>query len=236
MADELPSDIGAFPAVLNARLAADARIAKTIAFCWFGVGFAGLSVLAGLGVVLALYGFSFVLSPVQSADLVAKSFVAAIAQSKMKTTVHGTMEIAPGTELSLAKDQIVSLAANATLKIDPDSSIRVVGDFKVDVPQPSKQQLQIDAVSSSKETPFTRYTVFKSARVGSGNVVTGWVFELADPLNPSSQYCYYSEMLANNVSVSQAVGKNGLPLRPSALNKLTFDFDTAYANCFWYSG
>jgi hypothetical protein len=236
MSDRNAGSIGAFPAVLKARISADARIARAVAFCWFAAGLASFAVLAGAGIALALYGYSFVVSPAAATGMLAKAFVKAISESKMSTVVRGTMELPPTAELTIAKGQTVALAEGSAVKISPDSSIRVVGDFKFDVPQPSKQQLQIDATSRSKEIPFTRYTVFKQVKFNTGNVVTGWSFELSDPLSPTFQHCYYEEMLANNVSASQTIGVNGLPRRPSALSKLTFDFDGALANCFWFSG
>ena len=47
----------------------------------------------------------------------------------------------------------------ATVKLDPNSSVRVVGDLKVDMPQPSKRQLQEEARPEvmSCPLPATRY-------------------------------------------------------------------------------
>jgi len=53
-------------------------------------------------------------------------------------------------------------------------SVRVVGDLKIDMPQPSKQQLQLETTSASDELPFTNYTIFRSVNYDTGAVVTGW--------------------------------------------------------------
>ena len=50
-------------------------------------------------------------------------------------------------------------------------------------------------LQSSHDLPFTNYTIFKNVRYGSGNVVTGWSFDLSDTNRPKSQICYYNENL-----------------------------------------
>jgi hypothetical protein len=160
------SDVEGFAAVINSRLAAEARISKAVAFGWLCGGWAIASCLIGLGIVAALYGYSFMMSVRPAAEQAANALRDAFARSELKTSVTGTLSLAPGSELILAPDQIVKLAEGAVVKLDPNSSVRVVGDLRVDVPQPSKQQLQLDATSGSKELPFTRYTVFKTGAFG----------------------------------------------------------------------
>jgi hypothetical protein len=227
--------LGGFPAIVNSRLAAEARIARAVSFLWSAAGGASALTLIGAGAMAAMYGFSFITSPISSADILANSFAKALEQSKIKATVNGAMAIPSDTQLSLADGQTVSLSEGTVVKVDPNSSIKVVGDFKIDVPQPSKQQLQLDTQSNSKEIPFTRYTVFKYAKFNSGAVVTAWNYELSDPSSPIFQRCYYEELLGNNVAATQTIAVNGLPRRPSALNKLSFDFDGALVNCIWFS-
>jgi hypothetical protein len=138
--------------------------------------------------------------------------------------------------LRLASNQSVKIEDGSTIKLDPASSIRVVGDLKLDVPQPSRQQLQLDTTSGSKELPFTKYTIFKYTKFGTSEVVTGWNFELTDPSRPTIQRYYYEEVVSGGVSASQTLAFDGAPRPPSALTKLSFDFDGALANCTWFSG
>jgi hypothetical protein len=146
------------------------------------------------------------------------------------------MNLSPDSELTIAKGQSVHLQDGASVKLDPSSSVRIVGDLKVDVPQPSKQQLQLDATTESKELPFTRYMIFNTATFGSGTVVTGWSFDLSDTTRPTFQRCYYEQVLDKGIAATQTVAIDGSPRRPSALTKLSFDFDGAIANCIWFSG
>jgi hypothetical protein len=233
---ERGADVGGFAAVINSRLGAEARVAKAISFGWLGGGLAIALCLTGLGVACAFYGYSYMLSVKPAAEQVAKALVDAIQRSELKTSVTGTMALAQGSEVVLTPGQSVKLAEGATVKLDPNSTIRVVGDLKVDIPQPSKQQLQLNTMSKSDELPFTNYTIFTDVKFGSGEVVTGWNYDLSDTLRPKQQYCYYSESLDKGLTARYTLALNGTPQRPSPLAKLSFSFDGAVANCIWFSG
>jgi hypothetical protein len=229
-------DVRGFAAIISSRVTAEARIARAVGFGWLCGGYAIAFCLIGLGAALAFLGYSSMISATPSAEASAKALAEAFRRAEFKTTVSGKMSLAMDSEVKLAPHQTVKLVDGASIKLDPDSTIRVVGDLKLDVPQPSRKQLQLDATSGSNELPFTRYTVFKYAKYASGEVVTGWGFELSDPSRPTYQRCYYEEVLTSGVSASQTIAMNGLPRRPSALTKLTFDFDGALSNCTWFSG
>jgi hypothetical protein len=150
-------DIAGLAAVINSRLSAEARVAKTIGFAWL-CGGTGISLcLTGLGVAAALYGYSFMLSVRPAAEQTAKALVDAFERTQLKATVSGVMSLPP-TELRLAKGQTIKLYEGTTIRLDPNSSVRVIGDIKM--PQPSKEQLQIGTTSASDELPFTSYVIF----------------------------------------------------------------------------
>jgi hypothetical protein len=225
----------AFAAALNSRIEAEARIKGVLAFGWLCGGLAISACLISAGVAAALMGYSYMISINPSAEIAAKAVSDAFQKAKIKTSVTGSMALA-NTEVSLAKDQTVKLAEGSFVKLDPSSSVRVTGDFRTDVPQPSKRQLQLDATTNNKDLPFTRYTVFKSAPFGAGVVVTGWNFELSDTSKPQLQRCYYEQILDKGIAATQTVAVDGAARRPSALTKLSFDFDGALGNCIWFSG
>jgi len=229
-------DVGGFAAVINSRLGAEARIARAIAFGWLAGGVAIASCLTGLGVAAALYGYSYVVSVKPAAEQVAKALVEALERTQLKTIVSGTMSLAPNSEVRLASGQTVRVEEGTTVKLDPSSSVRVVGDLKIDMPQPSKQQLQVETTSASDELPFTNYTIFRSVGYDSGTVVTGWNYDLTDPLRPKLQYCYYEQNVNRELSVRYSIAINNAPLPPSPLVKPKFNFDGAVTNCIWFSG
>jgi len=226
--------VAGLAAIITSRLAADARIAKAIAFGWLCGGTAIALCLAGLGFVAAMYGYSFMLSVRPAAEQTAKALVDAFERTELKTTVSGVMSLSPNAELRLANNQTIKLHEGATARLDPDSSVRVVGDIKM--PQPSQQQLQIDRTSASDELPFTSYTIFKSVKYGSGLVETGWAYDLSDTMRPKFQFCYYREHLDKGLAGKVTLAINGYPKRPSNSIKLSFNFDDALGNCSWVSG
>jgi hypothetical protein len=224
-----------FAATLNSRVEAEARIKKAIAFGWLCGGCAIAVCLISAGFAAAFLGYSYMISINPSAEIAAKALGDAFQKAQIKMSVTGTMALA-NAEVSLAKDQSVKLAEGSVVKLDPASSVRVTGDFKTDVPQPSKHQLQLDATTNSKDLPVTRYTVFKSSPFGAGVVVTGWNFELSDTSRPLLQRCYYEQILDKGIAATQTIAIDGAARKPSALTKLSFDFDGAVGNCIWFSG
>jgi hypothetical protein len=229
-------DVGGLAAVINSRLAAEARIARAIGFAWLCGGLAVTACLTGLGFASAFYGYSYMMSIRPAAERTAKALAQAFEHAELKTSVSGTMSLSPKSELKLAPGQTVKLVESATVKLDPTSSIRVVGDLKLDVPRPSKQQLQLDATTRSAEMPFTNYTIFRDVSYGSGEVVTGWNYDLEDTIRPKSQFCYYRQRLDEGVSAKYILAVDASPRRPSPLAKLSFNFDGALASCIWFSG
>jgi hypothetical protein len=229
-------DVESFAAVINSRLTAEARVSKAMAFGWICGGWAIASCLMGIGVAAALYGYSFIISVRPAAEQAANALRDALAHAELKTQVTGKLSLSSGSEVTLAPNQVVKLAEGAVVKLDPNSSVRVVGDLKVDVPQPSKKQLQLDATSGSKELPVTKYTVFKTVVFGTGYVVTGWNFEPSDTARPNYQRCYYEQTLDQGLAATQTIAVDGSPRPVSALAKLPFDFEGALAGCTWFSG
>ena len=234
--DENMMGVGGLAAVINSRLAAEARISKAIAFSWLCGGAAVAACMIGLGFAFAFMGYSYMLSVKPAAERTAQALVKALEHAELKTIVSGKMKLDPTSEINLAAGQTVKLNEGASIKLDPSSSIRVVGDLKYDIPQPSKQQLQEDATIGGHELPFTSYTIFKSTSFNAGSVVTGWAFDLSDPIRPRYQYCYYSQNIAKGASYKYNIAANGSPNKPSPLAKLPFNFDGAVSNCIWFSG
>lgn len=236
MTPDHENNIGGFTAVINSRLAAEARIARAVAFSWLCGGAAIAACMIGAGFSFAFFGYSHMLSVKPAAEQTAQALVKALEQAELKATVSGNMALNPTTELKLAAGQTVKLAEGGIVKLDPNSSVRVVGDLKYDVPQPSKQQLQETTTSGGHELPFTSYTIFKATNYGAGDVVTGWAFDLSDPIRPKYQYCYYLQSVSKGRAYKYTVAVDNAPRRPSPLTKLSFNFDGAVSNCIWFSG
>jgi hypothetical protein len=104
------------------------------------------------------------------------------------------------------------------------------------MPQPSKRQLQQEAMSSDDELPFTSYVIFRTVPLGSGVVETGWLYDLSDTLRPRTQYCNYRQALDEGLMGKISIAVDSSPKIFSPLMKLPFKPDEALANCIWFSG
>ena len=232
-ADDNPLDLSGFAAVVNSRLAADARIARALSFAWFFAGAGAATVLGGLGLAVALVGYSHLISIESAADWSAKALSGALQRAQVKTIISGTMALAPDTELKLAPRQTVRLADGTTVKLDPSSTVRVVGDVKM--PQPSARQLQPE-IKIGDQLPFTSYTIFRSVSFGAGRVETGWHFDLSDTSRPRSQYCSYIQSIARGAQVKDLIAVNGVARQPPGSVRSLYDSEAATRNCIWFSG
>src|SRR5262245_51409747 len=111
-------DVASFAAVINSRLAAEARVAKAIAFGWFCGGMAIALCLTGFGFAAAFYGYSSMLSVKPAAEQTAKALVDAFERAQLKTTVSGVVSLSPDAELRFAKNQTIKLHEGTTVGLD----------------------------------------------------------------------------------------------------------------------
>jgi hypothetical protein len=227
-------DLGGFAAIIDSRLAADARMSKAVAFGWLCGGGAIALCLAALGLAAALIGYSHMLSLRPAAELAAEALADAFRKAEFKTDVTGTMALSKDTELRLAKNQVVHLEEGTTVRLDPHSSVQIVGNLRM--PQPSARQLQQDTRNRNDDLPFTSYMVFRSVNLGAGAVETGWYYDLSDTNRPRAQHCYYREALDDGLAGKITIARNGTPEQFSPLVKLPFKIEEALADCIWFSG
>jgi len=228
--------VGGLAAAINSRLASESRIARAKSFVWLCAGAAIGSCLGGVGCVLAFLGYSHVASVRPAAELIAKALVSALQQTKMKTIVSGRMSLSPDSEIKLAAGQSVLVSENNIVKLAQDSSVQIVGNLKIDAPQPSREQLQLDTKSKSDESVFTNYTIFRDVSYEKGHVVTAWHYDLSDTRRPKSQTCYYTESIERGLSAKYVLAIDDSPRRPSPLTRVSFNFEGALASCTWFSG
>jgi hypothetical protein len=221
-------EVGGVAAIINSRLAADARLNRAIGLAWLCGGFGIALCLIATGAAIGFLGYSCLISVRPAATEVARAFAHALENAELRTTVSGTMALSPNSEVKLAPGQIVRLDDRTTIKLDPNSSVRIIGDVRV--PQPSSHQLQQDTVSKSRELPFTNYVIFRSVPLGRGVVETGWMYDLSDPLRPQLQHCYYRQSLVEGLAGKITLAINGTPEELSQTN-LPFKPEEALANC-----
>lgn len=191
---------------VNARLKSDARIQNAKAAFWRLAGTALVCGGIGLGLGAAILGWTYSRQPVIQAEQVAQAVAAALER--------------------------VTLRAEGTVKLDPDSKL-AVGGGQPDVPRPTEAQLGAGTSPKSQAVVNTAFTVFKNVPYNQGQVVTGWNFTTSDQKAPQHQYCYYSEQIDGGSKVTIDLGENG---RPSGVARARAGMDPvmAYANCVWF--
>ena len=191
---------------VNARLRSDARILNARAAFWRLSGVALVCAGIGAGAGALAWAWAYARQPAIQADLVAEAVAAAMSR--------------------------VTLKAEGTVKLDPES--RIAAAPPQDVPRPTPAQLGTGgAPVPGQPVVATAFTVFKNVPHGSGQVVTGWNFATSDQKSPQHQYCYYSEQIDGGSKVTVDLGDNGKPaanVKPRA----GMDPVMAYANCIWF--
>jgi hypothetical protein len=228
------------PTELNQRLASAVRysvsadrfyIAGKAGF-WRLVGLGLVTFAIGVGIAIGFYGYSYITRNADAANVFASTLSKALAEVQLRAIAQGTVQLQPN-ELSLAKDQTVSLDPNSRVLLDPTAKVRADGEIQIQTP--SISPLEGMTPRRAATTPFiTNFTVFKAVDFDKGQVVTGWKFLTSAQKFPTTQYCYYTEKL--EASLFEPVVYIGLneDLDPPKQLPKGFDIDAAFKKCVWF--
>lgn len=228
------------PTNLNAKLAdaikhsvaADRSIISARSGFWRLVGFGIVASGIGAAIGLGFFGLSYVKQNSDSGDLLVSALSDALARVQLTATAEGVVDIQPS-EISLAKDQTISIDPTSRLLLDPSAKVEANGELLVQAPSVS-----LPSSRSQNQKPsvpvITNFTVFKSLPFEKGTVVTGWVFLTSVQRLPTNQYCYYTE--SSEISGAEAVVDVGQDQKPEASTKLNANFDlaAAFGKCVWF--
>jgi hypothetical protein len=217
--------------VAKNKLNSDVQLenAKAALYRFSGIG--ALVAMAGLGIGIACFGYSYVTDGRGQAEKMADAMVQALEKAQL-TTVG---------EVRLADGSTVALASGGQVSIDPNSVVRVESSSTGSPALFGKQGFGTTATPATTETSpesqhrvVTQYTTFKTVVFGTGHVVTGWNFDDSNQLTPSRQYCYYDEPGLGDTHVRTDLGDNGL-IRVSLDPHVSIDVQTAFRSCSWFS-
>jgi hypothetical protein len=228
------------PTELNRRLAEVIRHAVA-AETFYVLGRSGFWRLVGLGLLLfglgagtglAFYGYANITrNSVHSHDA-ALAISKALSDLKLNAIAEGTVQIEPR-ELTLAKDQTVSLGSANLVHLDPAARVRADGEIVVQGPSISP----LPSTGSRKVSvpEILNFTVFKSVPFEKGRIVTGWTFLTSAQRSPTDQYCYYSESSEETPgrNIALDIATNGRIEAPKELRR-NFDLAAAAVNCVWF--
>jgi hypothetical protein len=228
------------PTELNQQLASAVRYSVSAdrfyiggkAGFWRLVGLGLLTCATGVAVGLGFYGYSHVTRNSDGANIFASTFSKALAEVQLRAVAEGTVQLQPN-ELSLAKDQTISLDPSSRVLLDPTAKVRADGEIQVQIP--SVSALDSTTPRRAATTPMiTNFTVFKEVDFDKGQVVTGWKFLTSAQKFPTTQYCYYTEKLeASLFEPVVDIGRNE-DLDPPKQLPQGFDIAAAFKKCVWF--
>ncbi len=206
----------ALAGAINKRVGAEASMVAAKAWLIRCAAVGVMALLIGGGVGLAFLGYAKSRDASGAAERLADTLTKALERS----TLHA--ELDPNAQVKLDPAARVALDPNAEVKLAEPSS------------RPTTDQLKPDAASPSKAAVKTNYTVFKSVRWGTGQIVTGYNFT-PDAKLPEHQYCYFADGVERQSYTTLHIAAEGRFLPPPNLPK-GFDAAKAAAECIWFDG
>jgi hypothetical protein len=233
------------PTELNQRLAQAVRhsvdaerfyIAGRSVF-WRFIGLGAVTLGLGAAVGLGFFGYSYVKDNSNNLDVLSSTFSRALSEIQLRVTAEGAVQIEPR-ELSLAKDQTISIDPKSRILLDPNAKVLANGELKVEAPSISVPQGRTGSTANrpSNVPVITNFTVFKTVPFGSGSIMTGWEFLTSTQKLPTHQYCYYTEdSESSGAAAIVYVGNDGKP-ETSAKPPQGVDMIVAFSKCVWFKG
>jgi hypothetical protein len=194
----------------------------------FGLIIFGIGAATGLG----FYGYSQIVQKKDDLNILSSMLSNALSKVQLRATADGTVQLEPH-DLSLAKGQTVSLAADSHVLLDRSSTVVANGNITVQLPSISVPP-SVTPRSIGKMPLVTNFTVFKAVAFGKGAVMTGWIFLTSAQVVPTHQYCYYTANLeTRGFDISVDLGSDGR-LEAAKTLPTGFDVTAAFANCVWF--
>jgi hypothetical protein len=221
-------------ASLYHRMEADQAVITGRVYFWrlLGLGFIGLGI--GVTVGIGCAGYSYVTRNSTNFDALAVAISKGLSEVTLKSVAQGIVNI-DRPELSLAKDQTVSLDKNSRLRLDPKTTVRAEGELVVQAPLLMPPPASSPRVPRTTSRTVVNFSVFKTVPFQEGSVVTGWKFLTSTQRSPSTQYCYFTTSSGAggaDVNLDIDLGIDGQPVKSAA----KIDFESAFTRCVWFRG
>jgi hypothetical protein len=227
------------PTELNQRLASAVRYSLS-ADRFYISGKAGFWRLVGLGLVtfavgvaagFSFYGYSYITQSSDALNVLSSTFSKALAEVQLRGVAEGTVQLEPN-EISLAKDQTLSLDPTSRVLLDPTAKVHADGEIRVQAPSISTAQ----GPRRAAPTPvITNFTVFKRVPFENGEIMTGWTFLTSAQKIPTYQYCYYTEKLEASPLEPVVFFAADERLDPPKKLPKGFNIDAAFKKCVWFN-
>lgn len=210
---------------VSRRMNADDMLTKARAGFWRWLGAGAICFCLGAAIGLGLYAYSRSATVQVTGEMMTEAVTAALEKVKLQVETTGTLD-ASGT-VALRPGQTVGIERGATVGIDPNASVRVTGEIKVAQPAPQRA-----ATPERSSRVLTNYTVFKTVKMGKGEVITAWMFASNQQAEPTRQLCDYREYLTTGTQGMFTLGLNREFTASDPPQGL--DVRAAFANCVWF--
>lgn len=220
---------------VNRRLSSEAAMSNGKAFLIVCCGILSLALALFLGAAFLSVAVNYTKDIRKEADQIAGILVDAFQRAIFKFDVKGAVQIS-NPELSISPASAVRLAANQTVRISPDSDVKVSARLQLNAPRPSQAQLSLESKTQDGSKPFTSYVIFKNVIFGKGSVETQWIFDVSNQVTPVRQDCYYRETVDRNKELSVKLGSNSSIDRNSGADQLKISLTDAFSACTWWQG
>jgi hypothetical protein len=228
------------PTELNQRLAsavwysvsADRFYISGKAGFWRLVGLGLVTFAVGVAAGFGFYGYSYITQNSDALNILSSTFSKALAEVQLRAVAEGTVQLEPN-QISLAKDQTISLDPASRVLLDPTAKVRADGEIRIQGPSISATEVMMPRRGTT--TPaITNFTVFKRVPFENGTVMTGWNFLTSAQKFPTNQYCYYIEQLEASPFEPVIYFAADEKLDPPKQLPKWFDIDAALTKCVWF--
>jgi hypothetical protein len=231
--------VNLIPSELNQRLAsavtysvsADRFYISGKAGFWRLVGLGLVTFAVGVAVGFGFYGYSYITQNSDALNVLSSTFSKALTEVQLRSVAEGTVQLEPN-EISLAKDQTISLDPTSRVLLDPMAKVRADGEIQIQGSSISPPE----GLTPRRATAplITDFTVFKRVEFDRGNVWTGWKFLTSVQKTPTYQYCYYTETLEGSQFEPVVYFGVNEKLDPPKQVPKGFDMEAAFKKCVWF--
>jgi hypothetical protein len=217
----------ALSAAVSGRIRSEARIVTAEAAMRWLVGIGALCLLLGAGVGAALFGYSYITDGRTSLEKLTTAVADGLDRVVLKV---GDVAVKGSVPLDTASATVRLDTRGSTVALATNGATAQLG-ATVAIPHPSERQLFPAAEAQPDPRVVTSYTIFKNAKFGDGDVVTGWNYSNSEDAGPVSQFCYYTAKTDDYVASRYEIATDHVPT-PS--KRLPVDLQQALDKCLWF--
>ena len=217
---------------LRKNILSESRIKRAKAFAHMLIGFGLFLVFGSIGLYIASLGYARISDSSSFERKIGIMIGDALKNMELKADVSGKVNLTSD-PFSINPLASVHIDKSSEIKISPESIVTINGNIKIIQPAPSKEQLGLEVLSKSGQSPITDYVIFREVKFGIGNVVTQFHYDINFPDRPKKQICMYEQIISGRKSTSFEVGINAIQTIETSATKFGLKPDELFKYCQW---